>query len=160
MIVGILALLASVGSPVSDDNPHFLGLMLIINGIVQGISLPIIISWLQLVSVFLSLIVGALILLNPQWDLRDVTRSLFVFLMVECISKAIFAFAIRPLPNWGFVLASGIIGILLALFLLASSDFLLASSGTPIWLLGVLLGILLIYEGVAIGYLAWRVRKS
>jgi hypothetical protein len=31
---------------------------------------------------------------------------------------------------------------------------------TAIWLLGVLLGIQLICEGVALGYLAWQVRQS
>jgi hypothetical protein len=33
-------------------------------------------------------------------------------------------------------------------------------SVTAIWLLGVLLGIQLISEGLALGYLAWRVRQS
>jgi uncharacterized membrane protein HdeD (DUF308 family) len=51
-------------------------------------------------------------------------------------------------------LASGIVGILLALYLWASLPV------TAIWLLGVLLGIMLISEGAALGYLAWQVRQS
>jgi uncharacterized membrane protein HdeD (DUF308 family) len=66
----------------------------------------------------------------------------------------IFALTIRPLPNWGWVLGSGIIGILLAFYLWASIPV------TAVWLIGVLLGIELICEGVALGYLAWEVRKS
>jgi len=51
-------------------------------------------------------------------------------------------------------LASGAIGILLAFYLLTSFPV------TAVWLLGVLLGIQLISEGAALGYLAWQVRQS
>jgi uncharacterized membrane protein HdeD (DUF308 family) len=74
--------------------------------------------------------------------------------MVEGMSKIIFALTIRPFPNWGWVLVSGVIGILLSFYLWASLPV------TAIWLLGVLLGIQLICEGVALGYLAWQVRQS
>ena len=49
------------------------------------------------------------------------------------------------------MLASGVIEILLSLYLWASIRV------TAIWLLGVLLGIELICEGTALGYLAWQV---
>jgi uncharacterized membrane protein HdeD (DUF308 family) len=51
-------------------------------------------------------------------------------------------------------LVSGIVAIPVALYLWASFPV------TAIWLLGVLLGIQLICEGAAIGYLAWQVRSS
>ena len=70
------------------------------------------------------------------------------------IDRLVFAMTIRPFPNWGWVLASGVIGILLSVFLWASLPV------TAIWLLGVLLGIHLICEGAALGYLAWQVRQS
>jgi len=122
----------------------FVGWVLIISDVVQGISLigaQLVPLWLQLISVVLSVIVGVLFLL-------------IVFFMVEGISKLVFALTIRPVPNWGWVLASGVIGILLSLFLWASLPV------TAIWLLGVLLGIHLICEGAALGYLAWQVRQS
>jgi uncharacterized membrane protein HdeD (DUF308 family) len=74
--------------------------------------------------------------------------------MVEGISKLIFALTIRPFPNWGWVLASGIVGILRSFYLWAGLPI------TAIWLLGVLLGIQLICEGAAPGYLAWQARQS
>ena len=74
--------------------------------------------------------------------------------MVEGISKVIFSLTIRPFPNWGWVLASGLIGILAAIYLWTSLPVKAA------WFLGFLLGILLISEGSAIGYLAWQVRKN
>jgi uncharacterized membrane protein HdeD (DUF308 family) len=106
-----------------------------------------------LVSVVLSVIVGVLFLRHPGEGLLTLALLLIVFFMVEGMSKIIFALTIRPFPNWGWVLVSGVIGILLSFYLWASLPV------TAIWLL-VLLGIQLICEGVALGYLAWQVRQS
>jgi uncharacterized membrane protein HdeD (DUF308 family) len=73
--------------------------------------------------------------------------------MIEGIVKVIFALSIRPFPNWGWVLASGLIGILLSIYLWANL------STASNWMLGFLLGILLVVEGAALTSLAWRVRR-
>jgi uncharacterized membrane protein HdeD (DUF308 family) len=156
ILAGILALFYPVLSSVAVV--LFLGWLLIISGVVQGISLIDARSvphfWLQLVSVALFVIVGMLFLRNPGESLLTLTLLLIVFFMIEGISKVIFALTIRPFPHWGWVLASGVVGILLSLYLWASIPV------TAIWLLGVLLGIELICEGAALGHLAWQVRKS
>lgn len=136
----------------------FLGWLLIINGIVQGISLigawKVPHFWLQLVSVVLSVVVGALFVRRPGEALLALTLILIVFFMVEGISKVVFSLTIRPFPNWGWVFASGVIGILLAIYLWTSLPI------TAVWLLGLLIGILLVSQGAALGSLAWRVRRS
>ncbi len=153
---GVLALIYPIVSSVAVV--LFLGWLLIISGVVQGISLigaqNVPHFWLQLISVVLSVIVGMLFIRQPGEGLLAITLLLIVFFMVEGISKLVFALTIRPFPNWGWVLASGVIGILLSLFLWASLPV------TAIWLLGVLLGIHLICEGAALGYLSWQVRQS
>jgi uncharacterized membrane protein HdeD (DUF308 family) len=106
------------------------------------------------VSIVLSVIVGVLLIRHRAEGMLALTLLLLVYFMVEGISKVIFALTIRPFPNWGWVLASGVVGILVALYLWASLP------ATAIWLLGVLLGIQLICEGAALGYLAWKVRAS
>ena len=134
-----------------------LGWLLIISGIVQGISLigarSVPNFWFQLISVVLAVVVGVLFVRNPGVGLLSLTLLLIVFFMVEGISKVIFALTIRPFPNWGWVLASGIIGIV-------ASIYLLSNPVTAVWLLGLLLGVVLISEGAALGYLAWHVRKT
>jgi uncharacterized membrane protein HdeD (DUF308 family) len=80
--------------------------------------------------------------------------TMIVFFMMEGISKVVFALTIRPFPNWGWVLASGLVGILLALILWANLP------ATAVWLIGLLLGCNLVSVGAAIAYLAWQVRKS
>jgi len=152
---GILALIYPIMSSVAVV--LFLGWVLIVSGVVQGISLidarNVPHFWLQLVSVVLSIVVGLLLIRNPEQGLLTITLLLIVFFMVEGFSKVIFSLTIRPFPNWGWILVSGIIGILLSLFLWANLPV------TAIWLLGLLVGIQLISEGAALGYLAWRVRQ-
>ena len=135
-----------------------LGWLLIISGITQGISLigarNVPHFWLQLLSVVLSVVIGLMFIRNPGQGLVVLTMLLIVYFMVEGISKVIFSLTIRPFPNWGWVLASGLIGILAAVYLWSSMPV------KAVWLLGLLLGVLLISEGAALGYLAWQVRKS
>lgn len=153
---GILALVFPIVSSVAIV--IFLGWLLIFSGILQAFSLIDVRHvphfWLQLVSVVLSVLVGILFLRNPEAGLLTLTLLLIVFFMVEGISKIIFSLTIRPFPNWGWVFASGVVGILLAFYLWANTPV------TAIWLLGVLLGIELISEGAALGHMAWQARKS
>lgn len=135
----------------------FLGWLLIISGVVQAIGLigarHVPHFWLQLISVGLAVVIGYLFIRSPGEALVTLTLLLIVFFMIEGISKIIFALTIRPLPNWGWVLASGVIGVLLSVYLLSVP--LVAD-----WLLGLLVGVLLITEGAALAYLAWQIRKA
>ena len=58
------------------------------------------------------------------------------------------------IPERGWILLSGIISVLLSFYLWSSMPV------TAVLFLGTLLGISLICEGIALGYLAWRVRQS
>ena len=135
-----------------------LGWLLVISGLLQGLSL---ISarhvphfWLQLISICLAMLIGFLFLRDPAQGMTTITLLLIVFFMMEGISKVVFALTIRPFPNWGWVLASGMVGIVLSLVLWAYLPV------TSVWLLGFLLGMNLISVGAAIAYLAWQVRQS
>jgi uncharacterized membrane protein HdeD (DUF308 family) len=156
ILAGIMALIFPMISSVAIV--IFLGWLLIFSGVLQAFSLidarHVPHFWLQLVSVVLSVLVGILFLRNPEAGLLTLTLLLIVFFMVEGISKIIFSLTIRPFPNWGWVFASGVVGILLAFYLWANTPV------TAIWLLGVLLGIELISEGAALGNMAWQARKS
>jgi uncharacterized membrane protein HdeD (DUF308 family) len=155
-VAGVLAIiypmLASVAMMV------LLGWILIVSGVVQAIGLigarHVPHLWLQLISVVLSIVVGWLLLSRPEGGLMLFTVLLLVYFMVEGISKVIFGLTIRPLPNWGWVFGSGAVSILLALYLFANL------TSVSEWVLGLLLGIQLLCEGMALTYLAWRIRES
>lgn len=156
VVAGVLAVIYPVVSSVAVV--LLLGWLLVISGVLQGISLigagHVPHFWLQLISVILALLVGFLFLRDPAQGLLTVTLLLIVFFMIEGISKVVFALTIKPFPNWGWVLASGIVGMLLSAILWASLPV------TALWLIGLLLGLQLISVGAAIAYLAWQVRQS
>jgi uncharacterized membrane protein HdeD (DUF308 family) len=79
---------------------------------------------------------------------------LIVYFTMAGISKIVFALTIGLFPNWGRVLGSGLVGIVLSLILGASLPL------TAVWLIGFLFGPNLISVGAAITYLAWQVRQS
>jgi uncharacterized membrane protein HdeD (DUF308 family) len=156
VVAGVLALVYPLLASVAMV--YLLAWILIISGVLQGIGLigarDVPHYWLQLISVVLAIIIGVLLLNQPESGLLVMTVLLIVFFMVEGISKIIFALTIRPFPNWGWVLASGLVGIVLAVYLWANMP--IASE----WVLGILLGIMLVSEGAALAYLAWKVRTS
>jgi uncharacterized membrane protein HdeD (DUF308 family) len=156
VIGGILAVIYPLIS--STAVIVLLGWLLIVSGLVQGISLlgarQVPYFWLQLISVILGVVIGALFLRDPSQGLITITLLLIVFFMIEGMSKIVFALTIRPFPNWGWVLASGLVGIALSFILWASLPAVAS------WLIGLLLGIQLISVGAAITYLAWQVRQN
>ncbi|HUU66819.1 MAG TPA: HdeD family acid-resistance protein [Methyloceanibacter sp.] len=132
--------------------------ILIMSGVLQGIGLigarHVPHFWLQAISAVLAILIGLLLLRAPGSGLLVITVLLIVFFMVEGIAKVIFALTIKPFPNWGWVLGSGIVSIFLAVILWANMPL------SADWLLGVLLGIQLMCEGAALTYLAWHVRTA
>lgn len=151
---GILALVFPIFS--SFSVVFMLGWLLIFSGVSQGFSLfgarhaPH--FWMQLISVVLAILVGFLFLTRPGEGLITLTLFLILFFMVEGVAKISFSLMVRPLPNWGWVMASGVVGVLLSGYLLLNAQL------TAMWLLGLLLGINLITQGAALGYFAWQVR--
>jgi uncharacterized membrane protein HdeD (DUF308 family) len=110
--------------------------------------------WLELISTILGIVIGLLLLRHTDAGLLFFSVLFLVYFMVEGIVKIIFGLTIRPFPNWGWVFASGLIGILLALYLWANL------TTVSEWMLGVLFGVLLLVEGLALASLAWRVRRE
>ncbi len=134
----------------------FVGWTLIVMGIVQGIGLigatKVPHFWLQLISVVLALVIGWLFIRNPAQGVETLALLMIVFLMIEGIAKIVLALTIRPLPRWGWMLVSGLIGVLL-------SAWLLANPTVSIVILGLFFGITLIIEGAALAALAWEARR-
>lgn len=156
VVAGVLALVYPFIASVTVV--FLLAWILIASGVLQGIGLigasNVPHYWLQLISAVLAILIGVILLSSPDSGLLIMTVLLIVYFMVEGIAKVIFALTIRPFPHWGWVLGSGLVGILLALILWANMP--LSSD----WVLGLMLGTLLVCEGAALTYLAWQVRTA
>jgi uncharacterized membrane protein HdeD (DUF308 family) len=132
--------------------------VLIAVGIVQAIGLLTSRNhpsfWLSLIPAVLGIVVGFLLINNVGQGMVTITVLLILFLMIEGISKVVFALTIRPLTNWFWVLASGILGIVLSVMLWTSMP------DPAVWLIGLLVGIHLVGEGLALGGLVWQAGKE
>jgi uncharacterized membrane protein HdeD (DUF308 family) len=156
VITGVLALIYP--SLASVAIVRLLGWFLIASGIFQGFGLigarEVPYFWMELLSAVLAIVIGVLLLRHTDAGLLFFSVLFLIYFMIEGMVKAIFAFIIRPFPNWGWVLASGLLGIVFAVYLWANL------STVSDWMLGVLLGVLLLVEGTALTSLAWRVRQE
>lgn len=153
---GVLALAFPVTSSMALVT--FLGWLLIATGLIQALGLigagSVPQFWLQLVSVSLFLIVGAMFVRNSSGGLLAISMLVVVLLMIEGVSKISLALTIRPFPNWAWLALGGAVSVALSFYL---AYRLPAASA---WLLGALLGLGLITEGLALGWLSWKVRKD
>jgi uncharacterized membrane protein HdeD (DUF308 family) len=134
-----------------------LGWVLILSAVVQAASLigatQVPYFWLQLVTVALELIVGFLLVSNPEAGVVAVTFLMLVLFLVGGMARVVFALMIRPMPDWAWMLGGGIVSIACALILFTNLPQAAA------WLLGLLLGVHLIAAGATQAYLAWRLRN-
>ncbi|MGI1661318.1 HdeD family acid-resistance protein [Palleronia sp. KMU-117] len=133
-----------------------LGWILIANGIVHLISLLAAARspgfWLSLISAALSVVVGVLLIRNPGLALGALVLLLIVYFMVEGTAKVALSLTVRPLPNWGLVLLSGILGVAIGLYLLFNP-------AVSLWLIGFLVGFHLVAEGAALVMMVIQSRK-
>ena len=134
-----------------------LGWLLIIVGVTEGIGLfgtrYVPYFWLDAVSAVLAVVVGWALVTRPEAGLLAVALLMVVFFMVEGIQRVVLGLMIRPMDDWGWILGSGVLGILLGLILASNLGI------TAGWLIGFLLGIHLIAVGAALGWMAWNVRR-
>jgi uncharacterized membrane protein HdeD (DUF308 family) len=156
VVMGLLALIYPWIASVAIV--RLLGWFLIISGVLQAIGLigarEVPYFWLELISAVLAIVIGLLLLRHTDAGLLFFSVLFIVYFMIEGIVKVIFSLTIRPFPNWGWVLASGLVGIVLAVYLWGNL------STVSDWMLGFLLGILLVVEGAALTSLAWGVRQE
>ena len=97
----------------------------------------------KLILGLLYLLAGIFVLVNPLVGSLSLTLAIGATIFVQGIMQTSMAFQLRrSSPNWGWMLASGIAGIILGI--LISSNI----PATAPWLLGTLVGINLLFDGV------------
>lgn len=156
VVAGVIALLSPIFA--STFFIVFLGWMLVIAGVVQAIGLigatQVHYFWLQLISAVLAVLVGFMLISRPEAGLLAAALLMVAYFMVDGLQRVVFALMIRPMRNWGWMLLSGIMGIVLALILVWNLP------GAAGWLIGLLLGVELISVGGAMAFLAWDLRRA
>lgn len=108
--------------------------------------------WALLFGV-LSLVVGISLVFNPLAGMVSLTLLVAVLLLVTGAIKIFYGFSLRPVTGWGWVLLSGAVSVLLAIFILTNFPY---AAGT---VLGIFLAVELISNGVLFLFIALGVRQ-
>lgn len=102
----------------------------------------------KLLSGVLYLGAGIVVLSNLLSGALALTLILGITIFSQGVIQVILAFAIRPNRNWVLVLVSGILGIILGIFIWSEWPF------NAIWLIGLWVGISLLFNGI------WMITSS
>lgn len=112
--------------------------------------------WWSLLSAALGIGVGTLLLASPLGGAYSLTIVLVVFFVMEGVASVMFALHHKRelSAQWGWMLASGIVDLVLAAMILAG----LPSTAT--WAIGLLVGINMLFGGLALAIMALHARKA
>lgn len=106
--------------------------------------------WWNLLTAVLFLLAGASVLWNPVASVVTLTIILAAYLLATGVMKVLVAFGYRDaIPGaWLWMLASAIIDIVLGVLIVAGLP------GTAVWVIGLMVGINLVFTGVALAVAA------
>ncbi|HYC17186.1 MAG TPA: HdeD family acid-resistance protein [Pseudolabrys sp.] len=112
--------------------------------------------WWSLISAVLGIIVGAMLLASPVTGALSLTLVLIAFFLIEGAVSIMFALDHRRelSGQWGWMLMSGIIDLVLAIMIFAGLP------STAAWAVGLLVGINMIFGGAALIAMALHARKA
>ncbi len=110
----------------------------------------------SLLSALLGIVVGIVLLIWPLSGVLSLTVMLTAFLTLEGVASIMYALAHRreSSSRWELMLVSGIVDLILAGLILAGLP------GTAAWAIGLIVGINLLFGGVALVVMALQARGS
>jgi uncharacterized membrane protein HdeD (DUF308 family) len=108
----------------------------------------------SIASAVLYVIGGLFLLFNPLAGMVSLTVVMIMLIGADAVLRMIMAFRIRPDRGWGWLLAGGIAGLLLAAAMLVMLPWISLTA------LGLLAGIALIFEGWGFVALALAARRG
>jgi uncharacterized membrane protein HdeD (DUF308 family) len=158
VILGITALLLPAVATFAVT--IVIGWVLLLSGVVGLISTFRMRSapgfWWSLFSAILAIIAGVILLSWPLSGVVSLTLVLTVFLLFEGVASIMLALDHRrnASGHWGMLLASGIIDLILAAFIF------LGLPGTAVWILGLVVGVNMLFGGSALISMAWHARAA
>jgi uncharacterized membrane protein HdeD (DUF308 family) len=112
--------------------------------------------WWSLISAALGVLVGGMLLAQPVSGAFSLTLVVVAFFIIEGVASIMFALEHkRELSGrWGWMLVSGIVDLILAMFVFAGLP------STAAWAIGLLVGINMVFGGSALIAMALHARNA
>jgi uncharacterized membrane protein HdeD (DUF308 family) len=97
--------------------------------------------------------IGYYVLTHPAVGLASLTAAITVYLFLEGILEFVLSYMLRPLPGAGWLLFDGIVTLALAVYIVSTW------STSESWVLGLLVGVSMLFSGVTRLMLSIAVRS-
>lgn len=110
--------------------------------------------WLSLLTALLTVTIGVLLVAFPMHGILTVTLLITAMFLVSGAFRTILAFQLRPHDAWGWILASGILALVLGVLVLTQLP------EAALWLIGFLVGIDFLFAGWSMISLTLSVPKQ
>jgi len=156
IIVGVFAVIVPIAATVAIE--WLAGIAFAVGGIILVIHS---FRWKAGERLFLSLILGLtyfafgiFLMAYPLSGMLTLTIAFAIFFFVAGIFKIINAFRMRPFSIWGWALLSGIVSLLLSFIIWAGMPL------TALWVIGLIVGIDLIFAGFSLLMITLVVRRA
>ena len=159
-IMQIIAGCVAIASPIiaSLAAVAIFGAVLILTAVIQLIHAFKVRAWPRSawygLGGILYAIAGLMVALNPIGGAIALAVLIAVLFIADGVLRIMFAMAARPIAGWGWLIAGGIGSVVVGAFLL------IGWPADALWLVGLLLGINLIFTGVMYAVLALGARSS
>ena len=104
--------------------------------------------WASLLMGIVYIVFGVLLVLFPIAGILSLTILLTIFFVVEGIAKIILGIQMRPFRRWGWFILNGVLALIIAYIIWSGWP------GTAFWVIGLLVGINMIFFGISLTFLA------
>jgi uncharacterized membrane protein HdeD (DUF308 family) len=161
IILLVLGILAIIVPPLASLAVAILiGWLFLISGI-AGLVMTIMARrapgfWWSLLSALVAIVAGGLLLWSPVTGVLSLTFVLIAFFLIDGVLSIVLAVEHRRqlVGRWGWILVSGILDLVIAGIIFAGLP------GTAAWAIGLLVGIDLVFAGVALIMVALAARHE
>jgi len=160
VVGGLLTLLGSIGillpNVMSLGTDILVAWLLLIGGSVWATHTfqynpTSVMDWLKPVVL---LIIGGAMLFYPAGGVAGVGLLLAVYLLMDAFSSFVLAQSVYPAKGWGLMSINGVASVLLAAL------FMIGWPETSLWLVGLFIAISLVFDGWALLFIGWAMRKE
>ncbi|MEE9287606.1 MAG: HdeD family acid-resistance protein [Gammaproteobacteria bacterium] len=155
IVLGTTAIIAPYMATLTIE--LLVGSLFLVGGIAQLVQAFTGRNWkgfaLHILGAILAVVAGGLLLWSPLGGVITLTLLLIAYFIADGMFKIMLAFQVRPELNWGWLLFSGIIAMILAGLIWANFP------GSAAWAIGLLVGINMIFGGWTLVMLAMAARS-
>ena len=156
IVIGIAAICLPMVATLTIE--IVIGWLLIAGGIIHGIHAFTARRWgggiFNVLAAILYVVVGIMLLAHPVAGIITLTMLLAAFFFVEGIFKIAMSVQMRSMPNWGWMFVSGLVALALGVLIW------IGWPATAAWVIGLLVGIDLIFGGWAMVFVALSAKNS